>query len=300
MINSLPPAMRAALQAATHAVEFDKLTNDFVLSDACRRLQYRHGTLVDPQFPAADSRQSFLSETEYHEGCRRWLQALKLYHPKIFPLWKHLYNRYWFGSEVPLRSFEVRKEYDILLRASALPVGEGKPAWHYQNLWDHAENVVAKRRADAISKKASALESEIADVRRMAHNMASSSSAANPPVASTSFRPNEGDSSSKKPAAGQGFRGKAKEKNPFCYACGSSFHTSFLCEATKKVVGDRGDLFIRREGPDWVIIGANDDRKRFCYSWNLPGGCRSRTCNRGRHVCSLCGSNAHGAPSCSS
>jgi hypothetical protein len=89
-----------------------------------------------------------------------------LYLPKIFPVWKRLYNRHWFGSEVPLRSFEIRKEYDILLRASALPIGEGKPAWHYQNLWDHAESVVAKRKAEAISKKANALESEIAVVRQ--------------------------------------------------------------------------------------------------------------------------------------
>jgi hypothetical protein len=291
--------MRAALQAATHAVEFDKLTDDFVLSDACRRLQYRHGTLIDPQYPAADSRQSLLSETEYHESCRRWLQALKLYHPKIFPIWKRLYNQYWFGSEVPLRSFEIRKEYDILLRASALPVGDGKPAWHYQNLWDHAESVVAKRKAEAISKKANSLESEIADVRRMAYNMASSSSAATPAAAAASFRSNEGDPSTKKAAAGQGFRGKDKTRSQFCYVCGGTDHNSFTCEATRKVVGNRGNVFIQREGTDWIIPGVSDDRKRFCYSSNLPGGCRSRNCNRGQHICSLCGSSGHGAPACS-
>ena len=297
MINSLPPAMRAALQAATHAVEFDKLTDDYVLSDACRRLQYRHGVLVDPQNAAADSRQSFLSETEYHEAARRWLQALKLYHPEVFPTWKNLYNKQWFGSDVPSRPFDERREYDMLLRATARPVGQGKPAWHYQNLWTQAERIVAKRNTDAMNKKARALETEIADVRRWANSMANASQATAPAAASSSFRPSDGDSPAKRIAGGQGFRGTRKERPPFCYVCGSDTHTSFQCDATRKTVGSRGAIFIRKEGSDWIIPGVSDDRKRFCYSWNLPGGCRTRGCNRGQHICSLCGSSAHGAPS---
>jgi hypothetical protein len=301
MINSLPPAMRAALQSATHAVEFDKLTDDFVISDACRRLQFRHGVLVDPQHPAADSRESFLSETQYHEACCRWLQALQLYHPDDFPIWKRLYNKEWFGSDVPSRPFDQRKEYDILLRATARPVGEGVPAWHYPNLWDRAELIVAKRKSDAMNKKAIALESEIADVRRLAQNLASSSKNASSSTTTAAVPlPNflEGEPSSKKGGGGQGFRGKGKEKSTFCYVCGSNLHSSFQCTATSKAVGTRGDIFIRRDGADW-FIGAGDDRRRFCYAWNLPGGCRIRECNRGQHVCSLCGSSGHGAPSCS-
>lgn len=277
MINSLPVALRAALQNATHAVEFDKLTDDYVISDACRRLQFRYGTLVDPQHPAADSRQSFLSESQYHEACRRWLQAIKLYHREEFPAWKRLYNKYWFGSDVPSRPFEQRKEYDILLRASARPVGDGTPAWHYQNLWDRAELIVTKRKSDAMNEKASALESEIADVRRLAHNLASSSQNASSSTAVPLPKFLDGDSSAKKAGGSQGFRGK-KEKSTFCYVCGSTLHTSYSCTATKKVVGSRGNIFVRREGSDWVIPGASDDRKRFCYSGNLPAGARSGGC----------------------
>ena len=187
----------------------------------------------------------------------------------------------------------------MLLRATARPVGQGKPAWHYQNLWTQAERVVAKRNTDAMNKKARALETEIADVRRWANSMANASQAAAPAAASSSFRSSDGDSPAKRIAGGQGFRGTRKEKTPFCYVCGSDTHTSFQCDATRKTVGSRGAIFIRKEGSDWIIPGVNDDRKRFCYSWNLPGGCRTRGCNRGQHVCSLCGSSAHGAPSCS-
>lgn len=291
--------MRAALQAATHPVEFDKLTDDYVISDACRRLQFRHDVLIDPQNAAVDSRQSFLSETEYLEGARRWLQALKLYHHNNFAVWKHLYNKHWFGSDVPSRPFDERREYDILLRATARPVGRGKPAWHYQNLWSQAERIVAKRNADAANKRAKELESELTDIKRLANSMANASQSAAPAIVSSSFRTSDGDSSSKRNTGGQGFRGTRKDKQPFCYACGSDSHTSFRCDATKKVVGSRGDIFIRREGSDWIIPGVSDDQKRFCYSWNLPGGCRARVCNRGQHICSLCGSPAHGAPSCS-
>jgi hypothetical protein len=297
MINSLPPAMRAALQAAASAVEFDKLTDDYVLSDACRRLVYRYSVLSDPQNPTADSRQSFLSEPEYHQSCRRWLQALKLYHADVYPTWKRLYDKNWFGSQIPSRSFEERKEYDILLRSTALPVGTGKPAWHYGNLWEQAGRIVEKRKADAVNKRANALEAELADMKHWTASQAATSAALATAAASSS-RSNENDSSPKKASSSQGFRGKNKERPSFCYVCGSNYHTSYQCDASKKVVGSKGDVFIRKEGSDWIIPGVGDDRKRFCYAWNLPGGCKTRGCNRGQHVCSLCDSSAHGAPTC--
>jgi hypothetical protein len=104
------------------------------------------------------------------------------------------------------------------------------PAWHYPNLWDRAELIVTKRKTDAMNKKSIALETEIADVRRLAHNLASSSqnvtstAAAAAAVALPKFL--EGDSSSKKGGGSQGFRGKGKEKSAFCYVCGSNLHTS--------------------------------------------------------------------------
>jgi hypothetical protein len=294
MINSLPPAMRAALQSASSPVEFDKLTDDFVISDACRRLQFKYGVLSDPQNPSADSRQSFLSETEYLEACRRWLQALKLYHEDIYPIWKQLYDGVWFGSEIPTRPFDERKEYDILLRATALPVGRGKPAWHYANLWAQTERIVAKRKTDEAANKTNALEAQLAEVKRIAAAAAVAS------TTGSSSRPSNNDSSSKKATTGQGFRGSSKEKQAFCFACGSNSHTAAQCDATRKAVGNRGNLFIRKEGSDWIIPGVTQDRKRICYPWNLPAGCRfPRSCGKGQHICSLCGSSSHGAPSCS-
>jgi hypothetical protein len=298
MINVLPPAMRVALQSAKIAVEFDKLTDDYVVSDACRRLVYKHNTLSDPLDQAAASRQSFLSETEYLEACRRWLQALKLFHPEDYPAWKRLYNKHWFGSSIPTRPFDERKEYDILLRSTARPVGSGEPVWNYSNLWLQSERVVGKRKTDALNNKTNALEAELADMKRWtASQVATTAAVAN--TAASSSRTTENNSSPKKSSSSQGFRGKDKEKSPFCYACGSNYHTAYHCDATKKVVGSRGDLYIRREGSEWVLTSARDDKKRFCYSWNLPGGCRGRGCTRGQHVCSLCGNSAHGAPSCS-
>jgi hypothetical protein len=301
MIGALPIPLRTALTAAMAAVEFDKLTDAFVLSDACRRLQCRFGVLVDPQNPAAGPRESYLSETEYLQACRRWLQAIELYHPKFFPVWKSLYDEHWFGSNIPSRSFEERKEYDILLRSAARPVGQGKPAWHYANLWERAENIVAKRKTDAMNSKTSALEAELADVKRLAASLATSSKAAAATATSYSSAPRSGDaeSSTKKPSTSQGFRGNKKERASFCYACGSNYHHAADCNASKKVVGSKGNLFVRREGSNWVIAGVGDDQKQFCFAWNLPGGCKNRSCNRGQHLCSLCGSTAHGAPSCS-
>jgi hypothetical protein len=292
--------MRMALSAATSAVDFDKLTDDYVLSDACRRLQYRYGVLTDPQHPAAGPRESFLSETEYLEACRRWLQALELFHPDDFPIWKHLYNKHWFGSDVPLRSFEERKEYDILLRSTARPVGAGKPAWHYPNLWERAESIVAKRKADSMNSKTHALETELADVKRLATSLAAAAKASAAATTSSSAAHSGDGDPSKRTSSSQGFRGNRREKASFCYVCGSNYHTSYDCTETKKVVGSKGNVFVRREGSDWIIPGTSEDKKRFCYPWNLPGGCKTRrSCTRGQHVCSLCGSSAHGAPSCS-
>jgi hypothetical protein len=84
--------MCAAPQPASSAAELDHLTEDYVLSDACRHVQFKYGVLSDPQKPAAVSRQLLLSETEYLEARRRWLQALKLYHEDVYLIWKRLYD----------------------------------------------------------------------------------------------------------------------------------------------------------------------------------------------------------------
>ena len=268
MIHSLPPALRSALSDATSAVDFDRLTDNFVLSDACRRLQYRYGVLTDPKFPAAGPQESFLSETEYHQGCRRWLEALKLYHSSEYPAWKRLYEFFWFGSELPSRSFEERREYDIQLCSAACPVGTRKPGPSYANLWLAAERKVAKRNTDAMKSKASALESELADVRRWASSFAATSqAAANAAASSSTTRPTENNP--RKLLAGQSFRNR-REKSVFCFVCGSNYHAGYKCDTTKKVVGNKGNLFVRKEGAEWIIPGVSEDRKRFCYSYNLP------------------------------
>jgi hypothetical protein len=139
-----------------------------VLSDACRRVQFEYGVLSDPQKPAAVSRQSFLSETEYLEACRRWLPALKLYQEDMYPIWERLYDDNSFSSEIPNRPFDERKEYDILLRSTAIPEGREKPVWHYVSRWAQAKRDVTKRKADKAAHKASAVEAQLAEVKRIA------------------------------------------------------------------------------------------------------------------------------------
>jgi hypothetical protein len=196
-----------------------------------------------------------------------------------------MYDRNWFGSTVPTRSFEECKEYDIVLRTTVRPIGNGKPRWDYENLWTFAEKVILKRKEDELAAKTRQVEAELAEMKRWRTNQAN-------------------DSSREKSSPGQSFRGgKAKEEQqktsfPFCYVCGSCEHSAYSCSATVKCVGSRGPVLLQRRGNTWAIPNVSQDRERICFRFNLPGTCRIRDCNKGQHICSLCGHSAHAAISC--
>jgi hypothetical protein len=126
-----------------------------------------------------------------------------------------------------------------------------------------------KRKVDETANKTNALEAQLAEIKRIAAAVAVAS------TTSSSFRPSNNESSSKKATSGQGFRGSSKEKQPFCFVCGSNYHMAAQCDVTRKAVGSKGNLFIRKEGSDWIIPGITQDRKQICYLWNLPARCRS-------------------------
>ena len=48
------------------------------------------------------------------------------------------------------------------------------------------------------------------------------------------------------------------------------------------------------------LLGLTPDHhgQRVCFAYNM-GGCTTRNCNKGVHVCMRCGSNSHGASSSS-
>ena len=218
-----------------------------------------------------------------------------------------MYDKNWFGSAIPTRSFEECKEYDIVLRATVRPIGNGKPRWDYENLWTYAEKVITKRKEDGLAAKTKHVEAELAEIRRWRNNQANAPRQSDGP---SRERPSygqgfRGNTTNEEHRYGQGFRGNAPNEeqqrtlSPFCYVCGSHFHTSHSCSATSKSTGSRGPIFLQRRGNGWIIPNMSQDRERVCFRFNLPGSCRIRDCTRGQHICSLCGRSAHGAPSCS-
>lgn len=297
LINSLPHALREALKELTYPVEFDRLTDAFVVSTGARRLKLKHGVLSDPQNPNADSLQHTLNPVEWGEAGSRWLEAIQSFHSYCYKQWKQVYDANMFGSGAKSRSFEERREYDILLRAIAVPVGNVRPSWKYRNLWTQAERIVAARRADEERRKDEATSAELAELKRLVSvrsNQSQSRSFQGSPSQPRQFQAGQADEPRNET--------NTSGKKIFCYVCGSSLHTSFRCSAIKKVVGSKGDVFVRREGRDWVRPGLfrNEKEKRFCYPFNLHGGCRyNGVCDRGVHLCSLCGDFGHSATTCS-
>jgi hypothetical protein len=94
--------------------------------------------------------------------------SAKLYHEDMYPIWKRLYDDNSFSSEIPNRPFDEHKEYDILLRSTAIPEGREKPIWHYANLWAQAKRDVTERKTDKAAHKASGVEAQLAEVKRIA------------------------------------------------------------------------------------------------------------------------------------
>lgn len=78
---------------------------------------------------------------------------------------------------------------------------------------------------------------------------------------------------------------------PKCFLCGTRSHSSNECTATALPNGDVMLAKTTASGPP-LINGAP-----FCFRYNGVKGCSDKRCGR-RHVCSLCGSAAHGAQEC--
>ncbi|KDN36469.1 hypothetical protein RSAG8_10807, partial [Rhizoctonia solani AG-8 WAC10335] len=88
-------------------------------------------------------------------------------------------------------------------------------------------------------------------------------------------------------------RPQGSSPNRLCFRCGRDSHTALACSESKQASGR--DIIVQHgKGKDWLLYG-----QPFCYKHNGAGGpCAASPCKNGPHICSLCGSDKHGAQSC--
>jgi hypothetical protein len=82
-----------------------------------------------------------------------------------------------------------------------------------------------------------------------------------------------------------------------CIFCGdaSGTHLSRDCAASTCVNGS--PCFLQKHPPNNSRRDKNG--RFFCFAWNGPNGCQNeKSCQKGEHLCTLCGSSSHNAQLC--
>jgi hypothetical protein len=83
-----------------------------------------------------------------------------------------------------------------------------------------------------------------------------------------------------------------------CIFCGvriTKDHLPRNCTATCNITG--APCHLHRIEPSG--IRQNKSGRRYCFAWNGPSGCDDgSSCDRGAHLCTLCGAGSHAAQQC--
>lgn len=284
-------------------MEFDRLTDNFLASPAARRLRFTTNILVDPGNSSYESTQLELSLDEWQQSARRWLDHLKTNQKEYHLPWKQLYDTHMFGSNALTRPWAELLFYDAKLRECCKPIGENEPFWGYANLWTMAEAYSASIERKKLEQRTTKMmDDRIGQAVRQYSQQGSSSSKQNsfykPPVAQTQDQGNTSQNLITYPSQAtvgsntQSFQ--ERRRFIWCFRCACDKHHPEDCQATTTRTGHR---LASQKGDDGHFTLLNG--LRFCYSYNNPGGCKSKgKCVKGEHVCGTCGSAGHGARTC--
>jgi hypothetical protein len=303
LFGSLPQGIRQALASNNYPVEFDMLTDNFLASPTARRLRFTTNILVDPGNSNYESTQLDLSLDEWQQSARRWLDHLKTNQKEYFLPWKRLYDTHMFGSNALTRPWAELMFYDSKLRECCKPIGENEPFWGYSNLWTmaeaYSESVERKKMEQRTAKM---MEEQIGQAVRRDTQQGPSTAKQHYAYKPTTTQTQDQNSTSQslitypsQATAGSGpYSFQDKHRLTWCFRCACEEHQPEDCQASTTRSGRR---LASKKGDDGHFSLL--DGTRFCYSYNNPGGCKSKgKCVKGEHVCGTCGSTSHGARTC--
>ena len=228
------------------------------------------GTIQTSSTSLANEGELDLTFDEWHQAWRRLLDLIRNFLPHEYPLWEIHYS-FILNNENRAKLWPIYLAYDAEIRKRAVQTGID-PSQFSIAIWNDLEHRYATKKVLAIVR---------ADLRQQSSQLQSDK---NKPCNRSSFR--ETQQSISDPT-----------KTGRCIFCGDCTrnHLSRNCTATCTSNGLPCHLY--RQEP----FGTRQSKlgKRYCYAWNGPSGCEDgSTCNRGEHLCTLCGANSHAAQQC--
>jgi hypothetical protein len=250
---------KSLISAAQETLSFDSIT----------------GQVVATSKPLNDNGELDLTFDEWHQAWRRLLELIHSYFPEEFLMWETHYN-FILNNQNRAEMWPLYLAYDTEIRKRST-VSSIDPSQFSIGIWNDLEiRYTAK-------KVYSLVQSELKQ---------------------HSDRPtvNQNASSSRLPSQGSSFRNQQplsdKPKTGRCIFCGdrSKNHMSRNCTAACCINGT--PFHMVKSDPNSNTRQSRSGQ-RYCYAWNGPSGCDQGPCQRGEHLCTLCGTSNHNAQQCS-
>jgi hypothetical protein len=235
------------------------------------------GRIQTSSKPLSDFGELDMTFDEWHQAWRRLLDLIRTFLPQEFLMWEKHYSRI-LNSENRAEMWPLYLAYDaeIRRRSTQLPID---PSLFSIGIWNDLEiRYTAKKVLSMVQS----------DLKQH--------------PARTSSAPADTPQNPRATGQGSSFRGQQASsadtsKTGRCIFCGSRTkdHLSRNCPASCNTNGV--PCHLHRTEPSGTRQSKSG--KRYCFAWNGPSGCdRGSSCNRGEHLCTLCGSSAHTAQLC--
>lgn len=206
---------------------------------------------------------------EWSQAWRRLLELIQSYQPKYHDRWFKHYNLI-SGQSTLHRDFKLWIRYDIAVRRQSRSNKKLDVTIKQQHILDDLMPQFQADRAKALL------------AAELSHNPSPSGSRRIPPT-----EPNQSRSQNTQKGRQTG------NASGSCFRCGRSGHHPQKCTEAKQRSG-RPILIEATDSGRWTLNG-----ERFCYQHNgFNGPCTRPNCDRGAHLCSLCGDSGHCAQAC--
>lgn len=233
------------------------------------------------RLPIPRTREADMDESSWRAAWIRLLGLMEANHaPEFFRAWRHHYRRI-SGAPTFHTDFKAFLWYDIRIRERSVQEWCDPAMWH-KEVWDRVAVDIQDAKIEA------AVEQRLtnmvhADAQRRFRS---------PPLTDHGHpsKRSRDDRSFPYPRTTHDSR---KPTTLRCIFCGVHGHSAQECRAESFPNGAR--TFLTKFDGYWRL--PNGDR--VCFGYN-GRGCANRSghCNKGRHLCSLCGDSNHAAQTC--
>jgi hypothetical protein len=226
--------------------------------------------------PLTDEGELDLTFDEWHQAWRRLLDLIRTFLPHEFLMWETHYS-FILNKENRAELWPVYLAYDAEIRRRSVqqPID---PSQFSIGVWNDLE-------ARNTTKKVYTLVQ--ADIKQQLSRLTLEKHKPRNPNHNQPFRDHRNPSESSKTGR--------------CIFCGdrSKSHLSRNCSASSNINGTPCHFFRVEATGGHGATRQNRSGKRYCFAWNGLSSCDDgASCQRGSHLCTLCGSNSHSAQQC--